>query len=1069
MKRGHKVGWISIFVLLILGAGAATAAALAGSSAPQRAFGTPAPSVVAPAGTVQTSSLPRLHRGPISVPHTQAPAPALLAARAGVAISAQRGPLQGIRPTALRKAAGPPAPGASPASRQRKGPDGPLSAVFPGAAFETLNSFTGATLNSTGCCEPPDTQLAVSSNRELEEVNLTGFVYDRGGNQLGSFDLTSLMALGAANSNGSDPKVMYDAGSDRWFATLMVCQNGGCGGSGWTTMGVDLAVSQTNDPLGGWTVYQNVYSGTPFNDQGNLQDQPKLGFSDDKVTVSDNVYTGHCGAGSCFKSEDVIVFQKSDLLSAVGAHYAGFTSPYAFDSIPAIPTPVLGGNATQFVAWQGFGSIGVNQITGTPLGGGVNNSNQQSPGIGGMTGTVIPTGMPDVSGNYIESVAWSNNRLWAVSTDGCGSPVVDCTRVDEVDTSNAGALSVALDQNIGDAGAYETFPSVTVSCLGDLVFGITYSNNSGNLPSAQAVGTSTPGSGYIRAVAGTGDTTYSGGRWGDYSSTVQDPADCGNVWTAQEFGALGSSGNWATGIGQFSFDSPSGSSSQTSGPATGGTAVDIFGADLVNGGTSVSFGGTPAAVSFIDSGHIQAFSPAGAGGPASITLATANGTITVGSFTWIPVVTGVTPSQGPEAGGTTINITGAGFTGATEVDFNGAPATSYTVNNNSDITAVTPAGTGAVAVQVITAGNVSPATPSDVFTYVDENPTAAYTPSTYTPAVGQTVTFNGAASADPDGSIASYVWVWGDGTPNGSGATASHAFTTQGTRSVGLYVTDSAGRTAAVGHGITVTASDESPTAAYTPSSYTPRIGQTVSFNGSASNDPDGTITTYRWVWGDGTPDGSGATPTHVFTTQGLRSVGLYVTDSGGRAAAVGHGITVGDELPTAAYTPSSYTPRVGQTVSFNGSASSDPDGTISTYRWVWGDGTPDGSGVAPTHVFTTQGVHSVGLYVTDSGGQTAAVGHGITVGDELPTATYTPSTYAPHVGQTVTFNATASSDPDGTISSYSWVWGDGTPNGSGATATHAFATQGVRHPLLTVTDSSGLTAQAAHTITVGP
>ncbi len=79
----------------------------------------------------------------------------------------------------------------------------------------------------------------------------------------------------------------------------------------------------------------------------------------------------------------------------------------------------------------------------------------------------------------------------------------------------------------------------------------------------------------------------------------------------------------------------------------------------------------------------------------------------------------------------------------------------------------------------------------------------AYAPSTFTPSVGQTVTFT-AAAGDADGSITGYVWKWGDGTPDGSGASATHAFATPGVRSVGLYVTDSAGQINAAGHAITI-------------------------------------------------------------------------------------------------------------------------------------------------------------------------------------------------------------------------------------------------------------------------
>ena len=59
------------------------------------------------------------------------------------------------------------------------------------------------------------------------------------------------------------------------------------------------------------------------------------------------------------------------------------------------------------------------------------------------------------------------------------------------------------------------------------------------------------------------------------------------------------------------------------------------------------------------------------------------------------------------------------------------------------------------------------------------------------------------------------------------------------------------------------------------------------------------------------------------------------------------------DELLMAAYTPSTYTPvEPGRRCRSTG-GSSDPDGTIASYRWVWGDGTPDGSGATPTHVYT--------------------------------------------------------------------------------------------------------------------
>jgi FG-GAP repeat/IPT/TIG domain len=87
-----------------------------------------------------------------------------------------------------------------------------------------------------------------------------------------------------------------------------------------------------------------------------------------------------------------------------------------------------------------------------------------------------------------------------------------------------------------------------------------------------------------------------------------------------------------------------------------------------------------------------------------------------------PTVTSVSPSEGREAGGTSVTIAGTNFGETTAVDFGSHPATSFTVNSASSITATAPAGTGTVDVTVTTLQGTSPTSPSDRFTYVPTGP-----------------------------------------------------------------------------------------------------------------------------------------------------------------------------------------------------------------------------------------------------------------------------------------------------------------------------------------------------------
>src|SRR5205823_1199961 len=116
-----------------------------------------------------------------------------------------------------------------------------------------------------------------------------------------------------------------------------------------------------------------------------------------------------------------------------------------------------------------------------------------------------------------------------------------------------------------------------------------------------------------------------------------------------------------------------------------------------------------------------------------------------------------------------------------------------------------------------------------------------------------------------------------------------------------------------------------------------------VSFDASASSDPDGDpITKYVWSFGDGsTETTSNPTNTHVYGAAGSFAVSLTVQDAqSNSSAAVKHTIKIVADKPTARFTAQRSKPTVGETVKFDGSASSDADGdAITSYQWSFGDG----------------------------------------------------------------------------------------------------------------------------------
>ena len=233
------------------------------------------------------------------------------------------------------------------------------------------------------------------------------------------------------------------------------------------------------------------------------------------------------------------------------------------------------------------------------------------------------------------------------------------------------------------------------------------------------------------------------------------------------------------------------------------------------------------------------------------------------------------------------------------------------------------------------------------------------------------------------------------------------------------------------------------------------------SFSGTGSTDSDGTISSYAWDFGD-TKTGTGATPEHTYASAGTYTVKLTVTDNSGGTGSTTKTVTVTNAAPTAAFTSSSS----GNDASFDGTGSADVDGTIASYAWDFGD-TKTGTGSKPKHTYASAGTYTVKLTVNDNAGGTGTKSGSVTIAaaNQSPTAVFTSSSD----DLAASFDASGSTDPDGTIASYAWDFGD-TKTGTGSKPNHTYASAGTYTVKLTITDDDAASDTVSHDVTItGP
>ncbi len=199
----------------------------------------------------------------------------------------------------------------------------------------------------------------------------------------------------------------------------------------------------------------------------------------------------------------------------------------------------------------------------------------------------------------------------------------------------------------------------------------------------------------------------------------------------------------------------------------------------------------------------------------------------------------------------------------------------------------------------------------------------------------------------------------------------------------------------------------------------------------------------------------------------GLWSLNITASDSAAPAnsGSMTRAIQLQDRPPVAVVTGSATSALTSVSLTFNSTGTYDPDGTIVAYSWNYGDRST-ASGSTTSHSFTTAGTYTVTLTVTDNSGSTASASLAVVIQDRPPSAKLSSSTSSTITGSTISFDGGTSTDPDGSITTYRWDFGDGT-SGTGVTIGHAYPSPGNYTVRLTITDNSGLTGSTSSSVLV--
>lgn len=472
--------------------------------------------------------------------------------------------------------------------------------------YQQTTAGTGRYANSQFDVTPPDQGLCVGHGDVLEATNLAMRIYSTSGTPLtATVPLNQFVNVApevAKNPDGSltygpflsDPKCYYDPGSGRWFMSFLQFSVDPATGAFGNSAQQYVAVTQTSDPTGSWTIY--AFSTTDDGTQGTpahpgcpcFGDQPLIGADANGFYVSTNEYAI---TGPAYNGAQLYAMSKTALESGSAApaviHMEPGTDPgvtntlggVAFSIQPATSpaggydtaangtayfqsaldfgaAPALGTSANRIAVWSLTNTaslVGADPAPALHVVVVPSEAYAQPPNSSQARGTlVINKHLPLLQANddRMNQVVYAAGHLWSGLNTAVQTPqgptasgIAWFATTPSTDASGSLSASMAGQGYLGVNKEDVMYPSIGVTPAGKAVMAFTLTGPDFHPTAAWAPLTLNGVGPVYQAAAGrNADDDFSAapafggtgsGRWGDYSAAVSDPS--GTIWMGTEY------------------------------------------------------------------------------------------------------------------------------------------------------------------------------------------------------------------------------------------------------------------------------------------------------------------------------------------------------------------------------------------------------------------------------------------------------------------------------------------------------------------------------------------------------